>query len=171
MLKIRLVAIIFMISLIISGITAIPLEKEAKIATQILGVDINLPTENYSGMQKWIAFAYQGIMSTNTKYPFIAYGSDWLAFAHIVIAFAFIGLYREPVRNKWLVSWAMICCVSVIPFAMICGEIRQIPFFWRLIDCSFGIFGLIPLIYLKYLISKAEKMNDYLEGKERELKI
>lgn len=39
----------------------------------------------------------------------------------------------------------MIACVLVIPTALIFGEIRGIPLWWRLLDCSFGIFGLIPL--------------------------
>jgi len=37
-------------------------------------------------------------------YPFIAYGTDWLAFAHFVIAIAFIGPWRDPVRNVWVVE-------------------------------------------------------------------
>ncbi len=39
----------------------------------------------------------------------------------------------------------MIACVLVVPLALICGPLRGIPFFWRLIDCSFGILGFIPL--------------------------
>jgi len=33
----------------------------------------------------------------------------------------------------------------VIPYAFIFGAIRGIPFWWRLIDCSFGVFGIIPV--------------------------
>ena len=39
----------------------------------------------------------------------------------------------------------MIACMLVVPLALICGPLRGIPFFWRLIDCSFGILGFIPL--------------------------
>jgi hypothetical protein len=39
----------------------------------------------------------------------------------------------------------MIACLLIIPFALVVGSFREIPFGWRLIDCSFGIFGLIPL--------------------------
>jgi hypothetical protein len=39
----------------------------------------------------------------------------------------------------------MIACVLVLPLALICGPIRGIPFGWRLIDCCFGIFGILPL--------------------------
>jgi hypothetical protein len=148
LLKIRLVTLFFMAALIVSGITAFAVETELYILLKML-----LATPYWND---WIETVFYGIAKTNAQYPFLAYGYDWLAFAHIVIALVFIGLYCEPVRNKWLVSWAMICCVAVIPLALICGEIRQIPLFWRLIDISFGVFGIIPLIYLKKLISKLE---------------
>lgn len=75
----------------------------------------------------------------------MAYGTDWLAFAHIVMAVAFIGPFRDPVRNIWVIEWAMIACVLVLLLALICGPLRSIPFGWRVIDCSFGVFGVIPL--------------------------
>ena len=156
LLKIRLITLFFMAALVVSGITAFPVETELRLLMQFLNIE---NAENLNVLQRWLAFVYEGINTTNTQFPFLAYGFDWLAFAHIAIAVAFIGLYREPVRNKWLISWAMICCVGIIPLALICGEIRGIPFFWRLIDCSFGVFGMIPLIYLRNLISKLEKIN------------
>jgi hypothetical protein len=51
----------------------------------------------------------------------------------------------------------LIACVLVIPLAIICGGIRQIPFGWRLIDCSFGIIGSVPLAYCLWLAKKLEK--------------
>jgi hypothetical protein len=41
----------------------------------------------------------------------------------------------------------LVACAGVIPLALICGPIRGIPFYWRLIDCSFGVFGALPLLY------------------------
>ncbi|SCF41963.1 hypothetical protein [Micromonospora mirobrigensis] len=32
------------------------------------------------------------------------YGTDWLAFAHLVLAVAFWGPLRDPVRNVWVVQ-------------------------------------------------------------------
>jgi len=75
----------------------------------------------------------------------MAYGTDWLAFAHLVIAVAFWGPLKDPVRNIWVIEFGMIACVLVIPLALIAGPIRGIPFFWQLVDCSFGVFGIIPL--------------------------
>jgi len=157
LLKIRLIALFFMAALVVSGITAFPVETELRLAMQFFNIEGQNP-ESLNGLQRWLSSVYEGVRATNAQYPFFAYGFDWLAFAHIVIALAFIGLYREPVRNKWLVSWAMICCIAIIPLAFICGEIRQIPILWRLVDCSFGVFGMIPLIYLRNLILKLEKI-------------
>jgi hypothetical protein len=41
----------------------------------------------------------------------------------------------------------------IIPYAFVFGQIRGIPVWWRLIDCAFGIFGVIPL----YLARRATK--------------
>ncbi len=157
LLKIRLLTLFFMAALIVSGITAFPVETELRFIMQFLNIEWQNP-ESLNELQRWLAVVYESISATNAQFPFIAYGFDWLAFAHLAIAVAFIGLYREPVRNKWLVTWAMICCAGVIPLAFICGKIRAIPFFWRLIDCSFGIFGMIPLIYLRKLILTLERI-------------
>ncbi len=81
----------------------------------------------------------------SAKFPFLAYGTDWLAFGHFVIAIAFIGPLRNPVKNIWVVEFGMIACVLVVPFALGMGAVRGIPIGWRLIDCSFGVLGIIPL--------------------------
>jgi len=82
------------------------------------------------------------------KYPFMAYGTDWLAFAHIVIAIFFIGPFVQPENNRWVIASGMIACGLVVLLALICGPIRGIPFYWRLIDCSFGVLGFIPLWFV-----------------------
>ena len=89
------------------------------------------------------------LIETNAKYPFIAYGTDWLAFAHFVIAFAFVGPLRDPVKNIWVIEFGMIACLLVVPFALTMGAVRGIPLGWRFIDCSFGLFGFLPLWYCR----------------------
>jgi hypothetical protein len=51
----------------------------------------------------------------------------------------------------------MIACALVIPFAFIMGSLRGIPFGWRLIDCSFGVLGMIPLWFCRRLIKQLAK--------------
>lgn len=41
-----------------------------------------------------------------------------------MIAIAFIGPLRDPVRNIWIIQWGMIACVLVIPLALLAGAAR-----------------------------------------------
>jgi hypothetical protein len=158
-LRIRLLVVFFILALIAAGLTAFPLETELKMVASFLKIDPDCPPETYSGLQFWIATVTEGIVRTNQHYPFLAYGTDWLAFAHLVIAVAFIGLYREPVRNKWIIYFGMISCAGVIPLALIGGAIRGIPFYWQMIDCSFGVLGMIPLWLLHVYVKRLEVLN------------
>lgn len=93
----------------------------------------------------WLERVEGALADTNARYPFLAYGTDWLAFAHLAIAVAFVGPLMDPVRNKWVIQFGLMACAGVIPLALIAGPVRGIPLPWRLIDCSFGVFGAIPL--------------------------
>lgn len=140
--EIRTMITVFIVLLVLSGITAFPLEWELSIL-----VDVTKDSPQF--VREWLGGVYHAIKETNNKYPFMSYGTDWLAFAHIVIAVAFVGPLRDPVRNIWVVQFGMIACLMVLPLAFICGPVRHIPFYWQLIDCSFGVFGFIPL-YICY---------------------
>ena len=98
---------------------------------------------------EWIERVRDGLDAADAQYPFLLYGTDWLAFAHLVIAVAFYGPYRDPVRNIWVIEFGMIACAGIIPLALICGPIRGIPFWWTVIDMSFGVFGVIPLYVVR----------------------
>ena len=156
--RIRGLLWIFIFGLVISGATAIPLETEINLLTRIIGANDNTSLEQ-SGLPRWLAQVRNGLVATNARYPFIAYGTDWLAFAHFVIAVAFIGPLRDPVKNIWVVEFGMIACALVVPFALVMGSVRGIPFGWRLIDCSFGILGIIPLWFCRRLIKQLAQAN------------
>ncbi|MGZ6520099.1 MAG: hypothetical protein ACXVED_21170, partial [Bacteroidia bacterium] len=64
-----------------------------------------------------------------------------------------------PVKNIWVIQFGMIACVMVFPLALIAGHIRQIPFYWQMIDCSFGVLGIIPLYFTYKLIIQLEKQT------------
>jgi hypothetical protein len=132
------------IGLVLSGVTAIPLQTELDLVARWLGAQNLVPAQASSGFTKWILIVREGLHESYAKYPFLGYGTDWLAFAHIVIAIAFVGALRHPLRNSWLFTFGMIACVLVIPWALLFGEVRGIPTYWRLIDCSFGVVGFVP---------------------------
>ncbi|HXT38951.1 MAG TPA: hypothetical protein VN887_02910 [Candidatus Angelobacter sp.] len=156
--RIRVLLWIFIAGLVISGATAIPLETEVNLLARIIGANDSANLEQ-PGLLRWLALVRDGIVATNAKYPFIGYGTDWLAFGHFVIAIAFIGPLRDPVKNVWVVEFGMIACALVVPFALVMGGVRGIPFGWRLIDCSFGIFGIIPLWFCRRLIKQLAEAN------------
>jgi hypothetical protein len=140
-------------------VTAFPLNTELSWLCAILNVDLGVSPAAYTGLKHWIATVALGLRETHANYPFIAYGTDWLAFAHLVIAVAFIGPLRDPVRNIWVITFGMIACVGVIPLALIAGDIRGIPFYWQLIDCSFGVFGFVPLWFTRKFIVELTRLT------------
>ena len=130
--------------LVVSGVTAVPLQNEMDWLARWFGAANLSPSQAGNGFTKWILIVREGLHATYAKYPFFGYGTDWLAFAHLVIAVAFVGALRHPLRNAWLFRFGMIACVLVLPWALLFGELRGIPVYWRLIDCSFGVFGFVP---------------------------
>ena len=132
--------ILFIVGLVVSGITAFPIETQ-------LEFGMNHSSIFPETLQLWLTQIYFAVKTTNASFPQLSYGTDWLAFSHIVIATVFIGPLKDPVRNIWVIQFGMIACLMVFPLAFIAGAVREIPLYWRLIDCSFGVFGFIPLYY------------------------
>lgn len=143
-----------MAGLIASGLTAFPLVRELSLLCRWLGIDDPSTYKTLSGLRGWIAFVSFGLQKTYAAFPFIGYGTDWLAFGHFIIALFFIGPFRDPVRNAWVLRVGLIACAAVIPLALICGAVREIPLGWRILDCSFGLLGAIPLLYCVNLTKK-----------------
>jgi hypothetical protein len=145
--RIRCALLLFIAGLVISGLTAFPLRFELDQIAAFRNIEHVTPADAGSGFDRWILTVRDGLRRSYADYPWLAYGTDWLAFGHIAIAVFFIGALIDPLRNIWVLRAGLITCALVVPLALICGQLRQIPFGWRLIDCSFGVFGAIPLLY------------------------
>ena len=143
--RIRLLTWFFIAGLVFSGATAIPLARELELLVNWFGLSGQTSATATSQLGWWLLTAREALLDVSAKYPLLFYGTDWLAFGHFVIALAFVGALRDPVRNRWLFDFGLIACVAVIPFALGFGALRGIPFWWRLIDCSFGGLGFLPL--------------------------
>jgi hypothetical protein len=141
---IRFILIFFMLALAASGLTAIPLRWELGLLERLAGPGSALGAW-LPWLGEWIGRVNAGVQDGYGQYPFLAYGTDWLAFGHIVIAISFIGAIKDPVRNRWVIEYGMIACILIIPWALVFGAVRGIPLLWGLIDMSFGIFGILPL--------------------------
>jgi hypothetical protein len=85
--RIRWLTVLFLFGLVLSGVTAIPLQIETGWLTR------------YSSAQ-WLVHVHDALIQTQSQYPFLFYGTDWLAFGHFVIAIAFVGALKDPVRNR-----------------------------------------------------------------------
>lgn len=149
--QIRIAVGIVIFGLVISGVTAFPLLHELNLLAGFLG-------ESDSGLARWILRVREGLEVTYEKYPFIAYGTDWLAFAHLMIALFFILPWKDPVRYEGVLKVGVAASLGVIPLAFICGPLRGIPFWWRVIDCSFGLLCLPPLLFALRKVRALEKL-------------
>ncbi|MBL7981338.1 MAG: hypothetical protein JNL52_05955 [Flavobacteriales bacterium] len=145
--------LVFMLGLLVSGLTAVPLVWLTSVFAELV--------EPVGGpLYEWAEKAADAVALVDANYPLLFYGTDWLAFAHVVIAMAFIGPFRDPVRNKWVVEWGLLCCACVLLLAFLWAPVRGIPFFWRCVDASFGVVGAIPLWTVLRRIRRMERRYD-----------
>ena len=144
---------VFIVCLFLSGLSAIPVHTELTILEQ-----------TFSGtgwLSFWLNKIHEAYTNANAQYPFLFYGYDWLAFAHFILAILFIGPYRDPIRNMWVIQFGLIACVLVVPFAFVAGSLRGIPIGWILIDCSFGVVG---FIFLKAVLNKIRVLDSSIHN-------
>ena len=130
---------VFIFGLVLSGISALPLQWELSLLDPWFG--------RSETIGNFISHVRNGIDQTYAQFPFFGYGTDWLGFGHFVIAAFFVLPFADPIKYRAVLYVGVVACAGVIVLALIAGPIRGIPFFWTLIDCSFGIFGAIPLLY------------------------
>lgn len=152
---IRICLVIVIIGLVVSGVTAFPLREELMLGRDILnstGLSAVLPD-----LTAWVQRVAEALETTGTDYPFLAYGTDWLAFAHLAIAVAFVGPLIDPVRNVWVTIWGLIMCAGIVPLALIAGAVRGLPLGWQLIDISFGVVAAVPLTIALVLTRRLER--------------
>lgn len=148
----RLCMLVVIVGLVLSGVTAFPLLAEMEMLGRWLGLPAGEDAPAFGlgwwdGVRSWVFEVRNGLRATYAAYPWIGYGTDWLAFGHLVIALFFVDPLLHPRKDhRAALLCGMIACVGVIPLALIAGEVRGIPIGWRLIDCAFGVVGLVPLL-------------------------
>jgi len=147
--QIKILILGYVTALVISGATAMIVPEG------IASLDRMIPS-TWTIIYQWVHFVHTQIQASP---KFLLYGYDWLAFAHYVIAISFYGVWKDPIRNKWVIEWAMIASLLIFPLAFVMGFLRGIPFWWQLIDCSFGVVSLIPLIMIHRRIKVLEKQE------------
>ena len=160
--RIRLLTALFIVGLVLSGATAIPLQTELDWLVNATGAQqfagpVTATITPVPVWAEWLLKVQAAVSDTLERHPFLGYGTDWLAFGHFMIALSFVGALRDPVRNRWLFDFGLIACLLVIPYVLTFGAVRGIPFWWRLIDCSFGVFGFVPLWFCRRWTSELKR--------------
>ena len=130
--------------LALSGLTAIPIQSEVALGRTLLGHDLSLGGRLPAHVVTWLQTLDDGVALTSSQAPFMFYGTDWLAFGHLMIALVFVGALADPIRNRWLYRFGMIASLLVPLWAAAFGHLRGIPIWWRLIDASFGVVAFFP---------------------------
>ena len=70
--RIQILLIGFIIGLVLSGITAFPLEQELNLLASLLGASHHSVPTQYSGLLYWIVTVRNGLRATYAAYPFLA---------------------------------------------------------------------------------------------------
>lgn len=157
--RVRRLLVFYGFVLIVVGLTTFPLQPEVALLDHLAGTGSPVDAV-WPALARWLSTVAEAVTAGYGSYPLLQYGTDWLAFAHIVIGIAFLGAVRDPVRNVWVVEWGMIACILIIPTALIFGAIRDIPFFWRLLDSAFGLVGIIPLWLARSYIGRLVSLSE-----------
>jgi hypothetical protein len=69
---------IFITGLVLSGLTAFPLQTELNWLIASLRSDALRPIAQFAHLLPWIERVNEGLDVTNARFPFLAYGTDWL---------------------------------------------------------------------------------------------
>jgi len=144
----RIWLILFSTTLIASGLTAIFAREGLRFLSPLFS-QVSFLQSFWPSMSDWLTLVFHAIEEVYDKYPFLAYGYDWLAFGHFIISIPFLMAIRDPIRHSWVITYGIFACLAVLPFAILFGAIRGIPLFWRGVDTLFGLGGLIVLLILR----------------------
>ena len=144
----RIWLILFSTALILSGLTAIFTREGLRLLSPLF-TEGAITWVYWPSMAEWLSLVHRAVEESYDKYPFLAYGNDWLAFGHFIIAIPFLMAVRDPRQCSWVITFGIVACIAVLPFAIVFGAIRGIPLFWRGVDTLFGIGGLLVLLVLR----------------------
>ncbi len=152
---------IFVSVLVISGLCLFSLPFLSK---KLLGFVDSLAFrgELYSFLMKII----QGVTYNKTHFPFMAYGTDFLGFAHLMFALLFVGPVIDPYKNEWVLRFGLMVCVLLVPTVLIAGWVREIPFIWRCMDSLFGVVGFLLFYSVFKKIKANQQMLEDLEKRD-----
>jgi hypothetical protein len=142
------------VGLFLSGVTVWPVAPELRMGVRMVWGD----REASGALHLFVLRVLEALDFVGDRYPFLFYGYDWLAFAHVVLAILFAGAMRDPVRNIWIVQCGLIMCALVPVLAGVCIPLRGLPLVWFWFDSAFAVGAALPLGIAWYDIRRAERI-------------
>ena len=85
----------------------------------MLGVPDATSAAGHSGLTFWILTVRFGLEDMYQHYPWIAYGTDWLAFGHIIISLFFVGAFIRPEESRTTIQVGIAACILILPLALV----------------------------------------------------
>ena len=107
----------------------------------------------------WLNEVHRVLAQQASQAPVLFYATDWLGFAHLVMALALVGPLRHPVRNRWVIDFGLSACLGVPLMALFAGSIRGVPMYWQLVDCTFGLAGAATLLLCRHYLGLMERLR------------
>jgi hypothetical protein len=156
--KIRIYLILFLLAFLFSLHTVVFIETDAELLAKYVGHDTFME-ELCPSISAWIEHLNLAVSETYSSYPFFAYCMDYLVYASVVLAIFLLGAIKDPVKNVWVVQVFMVACCLAFILPFIVGPLRDIPVFWRCIDSSCGLIGLLFFLLAYRLIRKLEALH------------
>ena len=143
--RIRIVVALFVVGLIASGVTAIPLKWEIDTLASMMGIAPGAAPQSLAGLDRWIALVRQGLHETDAEVPVhrVRYGLAGVRAHHDRrgVRRAPAGPGPQRVGHHVRTDRLRVRDPDGDDLRWPAG----IPFNWRLIDCAFGIAGALPL--------------------------
>jgi hypothetical protein len=130
------------LGLLLSGVTIWPMEWELSTAIRLLWGSAPASDGTVHAFLLRVLDAWR---TTARDTPFLLYGFDWLAYAHLMLAVLFAMVLKDPVRNVLVLRFGLVCCACVPILAGACIPLRGIPLPWFLLDASFAPACALPL--------------------------
>ncbi len=107
----------------------------------------------------WFLGTRQALMATSLTARFLFYATNRDGLSRILFALLFLGPYRDPVRNRWVINFGLLSCAALVLFAFVAGEIQGMPFLWRCADAAFALLCALPLLLCKHYIHLFEHIT------------
>lgn len=151
----RVMLAIVSFGLFLAGVTIWPATWELKTFVELVWGN----SEPTGTLHRFIVETIVALEMLGADYPFLLYGYDWLAFAHIVLAILFAGAIRDPVRNLWVIQFGLICCILVPVLAAVFVPIRGLPSMWFWVDFAFAPGAALPLLVALRDVRRIERQR------------